>query len=85
MLLDKGQIVFSGDVNETVNRYLEGQLNGTMVDRVGSGDVRFENYKVEKDIIQLGDDLTVTFDIVVNNKIYSPIVCCVDVINSSFQ
>ena len=85
MLLDKGQIVFRGDVNETVNRYLEGQLNGTMVDRVGSGDVRFENYKVEKDIIQLGDDLTVTFDIVVNNKIYSPIVCCVDIINMQYE
>ena len=85
VLLDNGQVVFSGDVNETVNCYLEGQLNGTIVDRVGSGDVRFENYKVEKTTIQLGEDLTVSFDIVVNKKVYSPLVCCVDVINMQFE
>ena len=85
LLLDNGQVAFSGDVNETVNRYLEGQQDGTMVDRLGSGDVRFENYKVEKDIIRLGDDLEVSFDIVVNRKLYSPIVCCVDVISMQYE
>ena len=85
VLLDNGQVVFSGDVNEIVNCYLEGQLNGTIVDRVGSGDVRFENYKVEKTNILLGEDLTVSFDIVVNKNVYSPLVCCVDVINKQFE
>jgi lipopolysaccharide transport system ATP-binding protein len=85
LLLDKGQIAFMGDVNETVNRYLEGQLNGTMVDRVGSGEVRFENYKIEKDNIQLGEDLMVSFDIVVVKQFYSPLVCCVDVINLQYE
>lgn len=85
VLLDKGQVVFCGDVKETVNCYLEGQLNGTIVDRVGSGDVCFENYKVERTNIQLGEDLTVSFDIVVNKRVYSPLVCCVDVINMQFE
>ena len=85
LLLDNGQVAFSGGVNETVNRYLEGQLKGTMVDRRGSGDVRFENYKVEKENIQLGEDLTVSFDIVVNKQIYQPLVCCVDVVNMQYE
>ena len=85
MLLDKGQVAFRGDINKTVDLYLEGQQTGSIVDRQGSGDVQFENFKLNKENIFLGDDLTVEFDMVVKKKYYSPIGISIDINNMRYE
>ena len=84
VLLDKGRVMYRGDVNKTVDLYLQGQQIGELLNRQGNGDVRFENFKLNTDHIFLGEDLVVEFDLVVNKKYYSPLVCCVDIVNSQY-
>ena len=85
VLLDKGQVLYRGDVNETVELYLQGQQSGDMLNRQGSGDVRFENFKLKDSHIFLGDDLIVEFDLFAHKKYYSPLVCCVDIVNAQYE
>ena len=85
ILLDKGQVAFRGDINKTVDLYLDGQQSGSIVDRQGSGDVQFVNFKLDKKIIFLGDDLTVVFDMVVKKKYFSPIAISIDINNMRYE
>lgn len=85
VLLDRGQVLYRGGVNETVELYLQGQQCGDLLNRQGSGDVKFENFSLLNNHIFLGDDLEVNFDLVVNKKYYSPLLCCVDIVNAQYE
>ena len=85
VLLDKGRVLYRGGVNEAVDLYLQGQQIGELVNRQGSGDVRFDNFSLKTDHLLLGEDLVVEFDLVVNKKYYSPLVCCVDIVNAQYE
>ncbi len=85
VLLDKGQVSFIGPVQQAVNLYLDGQMNGSMVDRHGSGDVQFENYKLNKDYLELGDDLEVSFDLIVKKLFYSPLQVAISISNDAYE
>ena len=85
LLLDKGAISLRGTVDEVVTSYLEGQQLGTIVDRVGSGHVLFENYSLQNDHIELGDDLVVSFDLRVNQMYFSNLVVSISISNSNYE
>ena len=85
LLLEKGQVAFRGNINETVARYLEGQLDGNALDRVGSGHVRFENFSLDNEYIQLGDDLTVNFELHVKKEYFSNLMVSLSIANANYE
>ena len=85
VLLENGQVAFNGNIDETVTRYLEGQLDSACLDRVGSGHVSFENFKLDNEYIQLGDDLCVEFEMHVKKKYYSNLTISVSISNANYE
>ena len=81
IILDKGQITFRGTADKAVSEYIKGQAAGTQIDRQGSGDVRFANFRLSSDDINMGDDLTVSFDLECNREYVSRLLVNVSVIN----
>ena len=84
VLLEKGNVILRGEVDDIVSRYLEDQSSRKIVDRQGNGHLMFENYKLVSDHIFLGDDLIVEFDLVVYEKYYSPLIVSVDINNTDY-
>lgn len=85
LLLDNGKVAFRGNINETVAKYLEGQLDVKVLDRVGSGHVSFENFRLSNEYIQLGDDLSVEFEMHVKQKYYSNLTVSISISNSNYE
>ena len=85
IILDKGQIVYSGTSDEAVNRYIQGQTDKSIVDRNGSGHVQFENYVIENDLIELGDDLVINFDLKVKKEYYSNLIVALSISNAQYE
>ena len=66
ILLDKGCIDKTGEINEVVDYYLQGQKTLNDFERWGNGDARFVDFKQSAEGIELGDDLAIDFTIYVN-------------------
>ena len=73
IILNNGQIAFTGTADEAVCRYVHGQIQGVQVDRQGDRTVQFQNYKISRSVIEIGDDLDVSFDLKVNKEYFSPL------------
>lgn len=85
LLLEKGMVSYRGSINDTISRYLEEQMSVVRIDRVGSGHVRFENFKLDKEYITLGDDLSVHFELHVKQKYYSNLIVSISISNSNYE
>ena len=85
IILDKGKIAFSGTADDAVNRYIQGQTDKTIVDREGSGHVMFDNYNIENNLIELGDDLIVNFELKVKKEYYSNLIVALSISNAQYE
>ena len=85
LLLEKGMVSYRGSINDTISRYLEEQMSVVRIDRVGSGHVRFENFKLDKEYITLGDDLSVSFELHVKQKYYSNLIVSISISNGNYE
>ena len=81
IILDKGQIAYMGTADDAVSLYIRGQAEGSQIDRQGSGDVVFTDFKLSSDSIFMGDDLTVSFGLETKKQYFSPLNVEVSVIN----
>ena len=81
IILDKGQIAYMGTADDAVSLYIRGQAEGSQIDRQGSGDVVFSDFKLSSDSIFMGDDLTVSFGLETKKRYFSPLNVEVSVIN----
>ena len=70
ILLEQGQVKFTGSVDDVVDRYLSEQLSGDNVERYGNGNARFEDWCVGQDRIFMGDDLDINFKLKVNKDCF---------------
>ena len=59
VLLDKGQVALDAGVNEVVDAYLSCQQTTNDFERKGNGAVRVEEFTVNKEGVELGEDLIV--------------------------
>ena len=59
VLLDKGQVALDAGVNEVVDAYLSSQQTIGDYERGGNGAVRVEEFTVNKEGVELGEDLIV--------------------------
>ena len=59
ILLDKGQVALNAGVNEVVDAYLACQTTTSDFERKGNGKIRVEGFKVNKEGVELGEDLVV--------------------------
>ena len=59
VLLDKGQVALDAGVNEVVDAYLACQKTVGDYERKGNGKIRVEEFSVNKEGIELGEDLVV--------------------------
>ncbi len=66
ILLNNGFIEKTGEISEVVNCYLSGQRGLNDFERGGTGAVRVLDLKVDKEVIHLGEDLSICFSIEVN-------------------
>ena len=78
LLLEQGQVRMIGNTNDIVDAYLSEQLDAATVDRQGPGDVRFENYEIENDHVEMGDDLKVRLKLRANKKYLSELMVSLD-------
>ncbi|MGN0317374.1 MAG: Wzt carbohydrate-binding domain-containing protein [Lachnospira sp.] len=76
---------YSGDVFSAVNHYISEQRESNVYDSIGSKDVEFEDFRITKDIINLGDDLEICFTLKVNQEYFSPLQVNVNIFNDSFE
>ena len=83
ILLEKGMVKMDGSVTDVVNGYLSDQLSIDTIDRVGSGDVVFTDYKLGKGNINLGDDLHVECKLKVQKDYFSELIVSADVFNAA--
>ena len=67
VLLDKGQVALDAGVNEVVDAYLACQKTVGDYERKGNGKIRVEEFSVNKEGIELGEDLVVDMRL----KVYS--------------
>ena len=68
IMLENGQIKKTGDVHDVVDCYLRDNEAG-IIERQGSGAMRFDEYSLNKDIIKMGDDLEITMKLTVHRPI----------------
>ncbi len=66
VLLKDGFVEKNGDVNEVVDYYLKGQQTLNDFERKGNGFARVEEFKTSAEGIELGDDLMIDLNVVVN-------------------
>ena len=81
IILDKGQIAFKGTADAAVSEYLRGQTLGLQIDRQGSGEIVFSDFKISKESIFVGEDLVVEFLLEVKKEYFTPVDIDVSVIN----
>ena len=81
IILDKGQIAFRGTADAAVSEYLRSQAAGSQIDRQGSGDVVFSDFKLLKEMICMGDDLEVSFGLETKKQYFSPLNVDVSVVS----
>lgn len=67
LLLNNGQVEFSGEVNAVINHYLSGQKSLDDYERKGSGAIRVLKCEMDSDIVRLGSDLTIDILLRVEN------------------
>ena len=85
VILEKGHIAFTGTADEAVSRYIGGQADRSIVDREGSGHVVFKKYELESELIELGEDLVVNFELEVKKEYFSNLVVAVSISNMQFE
>lgn len=73
IILENGQIAFTGTADEAVYHYVHGQIEGGQVDRQGDRTVQFQNFRIDRDVIEMGGDLVVSFELQVNKDYFSPL------------
>ena len=85
ILLDKGCVKLDGNVDAVVDAYLNDQLDWQTADHRGSGDVRLVSYSLNKDKIELGDDLEIKMQLKVNKPYFSQLLIGVDILNRQME
>ena len=83
ILLENGMVKLDGSVTDVVNGYLADQLSIDTIDRIGPGDVTFTHYALNKDHINLGDDLKVECRMKVQKDYYSELLMSADIYKST--
>lgn len=63
VLLKNGSVEKSGDVSTIVNYYLNSMQTADDYSHSGTGEVRIKDFKLESDIIELGDDAEISVTI----------------------
>ena len=82
ILLEQGMVKLDGSVDEVVDGYLADQLSINTIDRAGSGDVTFTDYRLENDHVTLGEDLKVECRLKVKKNYYSELIVSADIDSS---
>lgn len=85
VLLENGKVVYTGSVNDVVDRYMNEQLYGENIDRSGSGEVTFSDYSISAEGIELGDDLKVEFTLNFNKQYFSELLVTVCILNEKME
>lgn len=66
IVLENGQVKLISNINECVEYYLRDQIENKNFIREGTKKAQFQDYFLEKDIINLGEDLTLNLNVVPN-------------------
>ena len=68
LLLENGQVKLHGSINTIVDSYLKDNLDGYTI-REGSGALRFDEYSINSDLLNLGEDLEVRMKVTAHRDI----------------
>ena len=85
LLLENGMVKMRDSIDKIVDNYLISQLSGIDFTRSGSGDVRFSNFKLEKENINLGEDLNVNFNLEIKSQYFSELILTIGIFNDKYE
>ncbi|MBO7467827.1 MAG: ABC transporter ATP-binding protein [Bacteroidaceae bacterium] len=71
VMLENGMIKKTGNVHDVVEYYLQDQIKNKNFLREGNGFIRFEDYWLERNVIEIGDNLEVHISIRANEYVDS--------------
>lgn len=68
-MLSNGSVESIGNTMEIINSYLKSQISLSDFERIGSKAISVLNYTVDKEFVELSDDLTITLELLANMDI----------------